>query len=125
MGQIKINVTEEDILNGKQGNIHGCAIALAIERELAKRSETPVIEVGGCIRVDGKTYKLPKKGQQFVGKFDHNRKSAKPFSFMLREDKAIVPRISTPSYMVMPAFHDGVQFSYFTAISNNTSIINF
>lgn len=86
MSQIKINVTQDDILNGTRANAQNCAIARAIQRELDRRDRSGITVTNAHIYVDGKLYKLPKKSAQFIYRFDRHQK-AKPFSFMLREQK--------------------------------------
>lgn len=116
MSQIKIIVSQQDIDSGHQGIGHGCAIARALRRQLAT---TDVVVPGTLIRVDGKTYKLPKKGRQFVATFDKNKAKAKPFSFMLREDKAYAHRGSPVTQT--PIFnHYYVNWSELTATAAAT-----
>ncbi len=92
MSQVKINVTQEDILKGTRGSTSDCAIAVAIQRELDRRDRLGICVGGGNIIVDGKYYQLPKKSAQFIHKFDNNKAKSKPFSFMLREAKPMEQR---------------------------------
>jgi hypothetical protein len=104
-----INVTQEDIDQGRRGDNHGCAIARAVRREMGmletaldkaidererERVTVPNAEKQytknhqyTTIKVDGKLYHLPKKGRDFMVKFDFDRATAEPFSFALREVK--------------------------------------
>lgn len=104
MSQLKITVTEDDILNGKPTHPNGCAIALAIERELQRRENSGVQVWGSRIELDGKRYKMPKKGAAFVERFDKDKKLAKPFSFMLREVKVQPPKPRISRISMMPDF---------------------
>lgn len=97
MSQVKINVTQQDITDGSRGSAQNCAIARAIQRELDRRDRQGIEVTNSHIRVDGKLYKQPQKGSQFVSRFDH-RKSVKPFSFMLREDKTPATQVRSSSF---------------------------
>lgn len=104
MSQIKINVVEEDITSGLRRSAQNCPIARAIQRELDRRDRSGIEVTTSYIKVDGKLYKLPKKSQQFVKRFD-NKMSVKPFSFMLRENKTKGLVARPPSYMAMPSMN--------------------
>lgn len=80
MKNIKIEVTQQDIDNGKRASCFYCPIALVCTRtfkELCLIGESYL----GFIR-GGKKYPLPQNARQFVTDFDHGR-PVKPFTFEL------------------------------------------
>ena len=81
---MKIEVTQKDIEKGFQGKCTLCPIALAFKRSTNfKRVYVNCTSIGVLQYGKGlKSYKLPKKAQTFVNRFDKNE-TVKPFSFEL------------------------------------------
>ena len=81
---MKIEVTLKDIKNGVQGKCTLCPIALAFkrstnfERVYVNCTSIGVLQYGKGLKI----YKLPKKAQTFVNRFDR-QEPVKPFSFEL------------------------------------------
>jgi hypothetical protein len=92
---MNINVTQKDIDSGTRSSDTNCAIALAIHRSLGETLTSEVdkilthrhdVSVGRhSIKINGVVYQLPKKGRDFIVKFDNNKATAEPFSFALRK----------------------------------------
>ena len=83
---MKIEVTQKDIDEGVQGECTLCPIALAFKRSSNfKRVYVNGKTIDVWYRGDQgiKTYKLPKKAQTFVKRFDR-QEPVKPFSFKLK-----------------------------------------
>lgn len=92
---VKIEVTENDIKRGKQGDGKSCAIALATKRVLG---DHPDVDDGGIsVHVAGydHLYNIPDKATKFINKFDDDKKRVKPFSFVARLDQT---EIDTPNF---------------------------
>lgn len=88
MSQVKIEVTQEDIDRGVCGNATRCAVARAIRRIVGKRN-IEVTQNNIAVNSDFDVAP-PKKVRDFIDKFDANKKSVKPFSFVLRGYKGKV-----------------------------------
>ena len=81
---MKIEVTQNDIDKGIQGECQLCPIARAIKRSSNFKRvyvNTKYIEVLHYV-TGVKTYELPKKAKTFVKRFDR-QEPVKPFSFEL------------------------------------------
>lgn len=78
-----ITVTKTGIRKGHQGGINTCPIARACIaaglKEVSVGSET----VSGYHHGQSFNATLPKRAQRFVERFDDDKKSVKPFSFLL------------------------------------------
>lgn len=83
----KVNVTAHDIRYGRQGNPRTCAIAQVLKREFKEQD----VRVGCAdIKVDGyRMNRLESKVMSFITMFDKDRKSVKPFSFIIKLIKSI------------------------------------
>ncbi len=80
MNEINIHVTQEDIDNGEQKNIHGCAIARALKS--AFKTEDVIVS-SSLIRIDDKSYPTPLIAKDFVCKFDTDKFLVSPITFVL------------------------------------------
>lgn len=83
---IVVEVTQDDINKGVCGDPNKCAIARAVRRTV-KRMD---IDVNGeYIKIEKDDYEMPlnKKAVKFIEDFDDNRRSVKPFSFVLKKYK--------------------------------------
>lgn len=81
--RITIEVTQQDIGDGKQGSIRECAIALAVKRyfpecTVSVDSNSVVITARHSCRI-----LLPGSATKFVRDFDHHKRTVSPFSFDL------------------------------------------
>lgn len=88
--KVKITVTQNHIDRGCRMSPCACPIALAIID--AKIIHNPYVcnqEVHNSVIIDKyikrtiKLFNLPKKASIFIGKFDADRKSVKPFTFTM------------------------------------------
>lgn len=78
--RIVVNVTEEDIKNGKRCAPDSCPISLAIKRTIG---EGTIVKTGRAwITVNGKDFYHSKKTMDFVRNFDRE-KLVTPFKFQL------------------------------------------
>lgn len=79
---LKIEVTQDDIDRGICQSPTRCAVARAIRRITGKR----YVEVNADQTLVGQDFntELPKKAQDFIHRFDEDKKKVKPFSFVLR-----------------------------------------
>ena len=76
---MKIEVTAEDIKNGKKLNCFWCPIALAVSRS----ANTPDCWVDNTrVEIRGMIYQLPREAGQFIVDFDKGAR-VEPFSFEL------------------------------------------
>lgn len=89
MAKIKINVTQDDIEQGKRNCGNHCAIARAVKREIEELVPYDVTpEIGGLFgdfyvsHVGSFDVKLTRKAAKFIRDFDNGR-PVKPFSFTL------------------------------------------
>jgi len=80
--KVRIEVTSQDIFEGKQRSKDFCPIAIA-----SRRAGYP-LTIGAyevcCRSIDGQCLGhtwLPKEAEEFVRRFDENRSSVSPFSF--------------------------------------------
>ncbi len=81
--QVKIEVTQADINQGKQGKIESCAIARAVKRAMGdnpKVSDDIEITIGDGLQY----YDIPKKAAIFIEQFDEDKKKVKPFTFVAK-----------------------------------------
>ena len=84
---MRIQVTPEDIKNGKPGCGNECPLALAINRKSGRKAYVGV----GAVYFDGDgvdtpTYWLPYEAVKFLWDFDRNR-PVEPGAFELRRSK--------------------------------------
>jgi len=83
---LKVKVMKKHIANGECGEPEFCAIALAILDSDKKITKVRVgynelnIEYGK----ENLTYQMTKKSKRFVSKFDDNKKSVKPDTFIFK-----------------------------------------
>jgi hypothetical protein len=84
--KITLNVTQEDIQNGKQSCCENCALALAARREFPLSESVSVwsgpvsvLDVFYSDRVD--TYRLGDEAEDFIGRFDFSRATVDPQDF--------------------------------------------
>jgi hypothetical protein len=84
--QMKIDVTQADINKGLQGDMSSCAIAKAVKRSMG---DSPSVDDQIEVEINGSTYfyHIPKKAQTFIDKFDDDKTSVKPFTFVARLQK--------------------------------------
>ena len=75
-----IQVTKDDIKNGKRLNECQCPIALAFKRNGFKSVKV----TGLCVELEGFEFELPFEAEQFVKEFD-TKKNVYPFEFNLEE----------------------------------------
>ena len=82
-----IRVTQRDIKMGVPGVVSGCAVALALSRQLKPRRKLAV-SVGDTYDIRGieNDIPLPKKVQRFITKFDASE-PVKPFTFRTRRPR--------------------------------------
>jgi hypothetical protein len=88
---MRIEVTQEDIDQGLQGDGSRCAIALAI-----RRAGLRVSVMGHEICTSGsigmpKYYTPGIEIRHWIGQFDYNRKNVEPFAFELKEGGYLTP----------------------------------
>ena len=89
---IEVNVTQEDIDNGKRESCTRCPVALALTRagwkgvgvsaDYAWQSKGRLNDQ--CTLNDDDFFKMPAEAQAFVFNFDHN-KPVKPLTFFLED----------------------------------------
>lgn len=79
-----ITVTKTGIRKGHQGDIFSCPIARACVAVGLKNVTVDGTEVEGTYHGETFNATLPKRAQKFVERFDNDKKSVKPFSFLLR-----------------------------------------
>lgn len=79
--RIKIEVLANDIKLGKQGSPSTCAIARAAKRIMG---DHPQVSDDLTVEISNEYYhyKLSKKADAFIDKFDNNKADVKPFSFI-------------------------------------------
>lgn len=81
----KVQVTQDDIKRGVEGQFGACAVARALKRLF---SEKVVLVWSHRIRVgEFRDCKVPRKVGNFIVKFDRDKKSVKPFSFVINLNK--------------------------------------
>lgn len=79
---VKINVTQEHIDSGTDGNACHCPVALAIKDALGREDGVYVFYYGANVGADN--YHLPMMVTKFIKDFDNEgRGSVSPFSFTL------------------------------------------
>ena len=78
--KIRIDVTEDDIKNGRRGHGEKCPVALACQRVNVKNFSS--VEFGAVSFNDGKMISHSCEVQEFVQRFDSG-KEVQPFSFEL------------------------------------------
>lgn len=79
--KVKIEVTANDIKLGMQGLPHTCAIARAVKRIMGDHPSVSS-DIGITINKEYYVYSIPKKAERFIDKFDENKSSVKPFTFI-------------------------------------------
>jgi hypothetical protein len=80
MKSITIQVTQEDINAGIQKNTSGCAIALAMKRQLGHYD---LCVCSLSILIEGKRYKTSNEMATFVHDFDNEKALVFPAEFLL------------------------------------------
>lgn len=78
--KLKIQVTEEDIINGKQESQTSCPIARAIKRTFVGQHvsvDTEAIEIGDFV------FDTPKRARTFMNQFDKGNMYRRPFTILL------------------------------------------
>lgn len=83
---MKINVTKDDIAEGRRANPYKCPIANAVRRITGIRRvrvTTSFVDLSPAWFNDVDTVSLPRRAEQFIDHFD-NSKPVKPFSFNLK-----------------------------------------
>lgn len=83
---MKIEVTEEDIKNGKRFSPGECPIALAIQRATGKRATVGTIYATTWEGDVPKIYNLPQTAIVFIRNFDSKTRVVSPFEFELEEN---------------------------------------
>lgn len=83
-----VEVTQEDIDKGVCDSATKCAVARAIKR-LTRRQQVRVDGESAYIFKDRYEAELPKKAQTFISKFDSDKRTVTPFSFVLKNYKRI------------------------------------
>jgi len=87
--KLTINVTKQDILNGKPGNLNSCPIARAAKR-MGFKKVSVFGKLTGNYKGENLTLDMPIRARNFIDKFDATigdvatRKTIKPFKFTLR-----------------------------------------
>ncbi len=79
-----VEVTQEDIDNGRQGNVGFCPIALACKRKFG----IPYVYVSADILFNNQSIATPEIAKKFIRRFDAHRQhlGIGPFKFNLLED---------------------------------------
>lgn len=77
--KIKIQVTQENIINGQPCEYYSCPIALAVKKQIGLKAKVYLntIDIG-----KNHSFALPKRAKTFTSKFD-SRKPVEPFNFWL------------------------------------------
>jgi hypothetical protein len=84
---MRVEVTQDDIDNGKRMDGAYCPIALALRRLTGKRCSVSAYRAGINYAFGPDHFHLPKEAQQFVLDFDDDRPVV-PLSFELNEPYA-------------------------------------
>lgn len=79
---MKIDVTQEDIDNGKRGHCSRCPVALALSRiPGAEYLTVGPVDFGITLRGVRRDYALPEEAIVFIRTFDDGEITPNPFSF--------------------------------------------